>query len=131
MLLPDRAYVIIALISVKGSFIMHSLKELYKIGKGPSSSHTMGPDKAAHRFMKMYPGADKYKVILYESLAKTGKGHMTDYVLERAFGDIECEIVFDAETPTPEHPNTMDFFAYKNSEEIGQARFYSVGGGAI
>lgn len=110
---------------------MHSLKELYKIGKGPSSSHTMGPDKAAHRFMKMYPGADKYKVILYESLAKTGKGHMTDYVLERAFGDIECEIVFDAETPTPEHPNTMDFFAYKNSEEIGQARFYSVGGGAI
>lgn len=110
---------------------MHSLKELYKIGRGPSSSHTMGPDKAAHRFMKMYPGADKYKVILYESLAKTGKGHMTDYVLERAFGDIECEIVFDAETPTPEHPNTMDFFAYKNSEEIGQARFYSVGGGAI
>ena len=109
---------------------MHSLKHLYKIGKGPSSSHTMGPYNIANKFMKMYPDAQRYKVVLYDSLAKTGKGHMTDYVLYQAFGKDNCEVVFDTETRT-EHPNTMDLTAYKDESEIGSARFYSVGGGSI
>ena len=57
---------------------MKSIRDIYKIGRGPSSSHTMGPQAAAMRFAREYPKAAKYKVILYGSLAKTGKGHMTD-----------------------------------------------------
>ena len=62
---------------------MQSLRYLYRIGNGPSSSHTMGPITAARRFLTEIPDADEYKVILYGSLAKTGKGHMTDYAVER------------------------------------------------
>lgn len=110
---------------------MESLKYLYKIGKGPSSSHTMGPDKAAHRFLALYPRAERYKVVLYGSLAKTGVGHMTDVVLQQAFLGKACEIVLDPETQDIEHPNTMDFTAYLEDQELGSARFYSVGGGEI
>ena len=60
---------------------MESLKELYKIGTGPSSSHTMGPKKAAEAFVKRASDADRYKVTLYGSLAATGKGHMTDVAI--------------------------------------------------
>ena len=60
---------------------MESLKELYRIGTGPSSSHTMGPERAAHRFKEKYPQADRFLVTLYGSLAKTGKGHLTDDIL--------------------------------------------------
>lgn len=110
---------------------MLSLRQLYKIGKGPSSSHTMGPDKAARRFIDMYPDADKYKVVLYGSLAKTGVGHRTDWVLEQAFEGRSCNIVLEMNEEIEEHPNTMDFFAYYNSGESRTARFYSVGGGDI
>ena len=63
---------------------MESIKEIYKIGKGPSSSHTMGPKKAAEMFKGMYPGASSFTVTLYGSLAATGKGHMTDVALIEA-----------------------------------------------
>lgn len=109
---------------------MQSLRYLYRIGRGPSSSHTMGPDKAAHRFLEMYPDADSYRIVLYGSLAKTGKGHMTDAVLEQAFSGRKCEIVLDTETDTPEHPNTLDITAYIGGEEFTK-RFYSIGGGEI
>lgn len=111
---------------------MQSLKYLYRIGRGPSSSHTMGPDKAAHRFLEMYPDADKYKVVLYGSLAKTGVGHMTDAVLKEAFAEKECEIILDTETEVSadEHPNTLDITAYKGDEKFTK-RFYSIGGGEI
>ena len=109
---------------------MQSLRYLYRIGRGPSSSHTMGPDKAAHRFLEMYPDADSYRIVLYGSLAKTGKGHMTDAVLEQAFSGKKCEIVLDTETDTPEHPNTLDITAYMGGEEFTK-RFYSIGGGEI
>ena len=59
---------------------MQSIKELYKIGKGPSSSHTMGPERASRLFQKETPNADHYRVILYGSLSKTGKGLGTDPV---------------------------------------------------
>ncbi len=110
---------------------MQSLKYLYRIGRGPSSSHTMGPLAAAKRFIKDNPAAQKYKVVLFGSLAKTGKGHMTDTILEEAFEGKDCEIILDFETPTDRHPNTLDFYAYNDGEEVAYTRYYSVGGGEV
>ena len=59
---------------------MKSIREIYKIGKGPSSSHTMGPERAAKLFKAKNPDADAFKVILYGSLSATGIGHGTDRV---------------------------------------------------
>ena len=73
---------------------MESIRELYKIGRGPSSSHTMGPYKAAMSFKSKYPDADSYKAILFGSLAMTGAGHMTDKVICEAFEPKKCEVVF-------------------------------------
>ena len=111
---------------------MKSLKYLYKIGRGPSSSHTMGPDKAARYFKERNADADSYKVILYGSLSSTGKGHKTDEAILDVFEDSQIELVFGPhETEGLPHENTMDFFAYKNGEEIDFKRIMSVGGGQI
>ena len=110
---------------------MKSIKSIYKIGFGPSSSHTMGPSFATKDFLKLYSDADFIKVILYGSLAKTGKGHGTDRAVSETLNNVKREIIFDLETKTDVHPNTIDFFAYKNGEEIGKKRFYSIGGGEI
>lgn len=110
---------------------MQSLKYLYRIGKGPSSSHTMGPMEAAKRFLFEVTGADEYKVILYGSLAKTGKGHMTDSAILEVFDGKKCEIVFDCETPVEFHPNTMEIIAYSDNTEIKRKRYYSIGGGEV
>ena len=110
---------------------MQSLKYLYRIGNGPSSSHTMGPVSAAKQFLSQAPDCDRYQVILYGSLAKTGKGHRTDYALRQVFQDKRCEIVFDLETPTEYHPNMLDFLAFQNGEILRRQRFYSVGGGEV
>jgi len=110
---------------------MQSLRYLYRIGRGPSSSHTMGPLAAAERFLKEYPSADAYRVILYGSLAKTGRGHMTDFILKETFGERELDIVLDCDTPTDFHPNTMDIIAFNGGEETARVRYYSVGGGEI
>lgn len=110
---------------------MKSLKCLYKIGRGPSSSHTMGPDKAARYFKSAYPDADEYKVILYGSLSGTGKGHKTDEAILDVFeGGIEV-IFGSVETEGLPHENTMEFFAYKSGKEIARQRIMSVGGGQI
>ncbi|MCD8372310.1 MAG: L-serine ammonia-lyase, iron-sulfur-dependent, subunit alpha [Clostridia bacterium] len=108
---------------------MKSLLELYKIGRGPSSSHTMGPERAARLFSAAYPDADSYKVTLYGSLALTGKGHGTDSVLQKTFVK-PVTVAFDAKTETP-HPNTMDIYAVKDGAEAGYWRVFSIGGGAI
>jgi len=76
---------------------MKSIREIYKIGKGPSSSHTMGPERAADYFKKEYPQADAFQVILYGSLAKTGVGHGTDRVLKQTLSPLPTEIVFSKE----------------------------------
>ena len=110
---------------------MQSIREIYKIGRGPSSSHTMGPEKAAKVFLEKYKNAESYKVILYGSLAKTGKGHHTDLAINSVLGAERTEIVFDTETVGLPHENTMDFFAYSGGEEIGYMRALSVGGGDI
>lgn len=107
---------------------MKSLRELYRIGKGPSSSHTIGPERACLLFKAQYPDADSYEVTLYGSLAKTGAGHGTDTVIQSVLEKVS--IRFDTKTATP-HPNTMDIVAYKKGKREGQVRVYSVGGGAI
>ena len=108
---------------------MISIREIYKIGRGPSSSHTIGPERACKRFMKEFD-MDEVKVILYGSLAKTGKGHGTDRVIIKTFEPIKCEILMDEETKT-EHPNTMDLIAFKEGKETGRVRVKSIGGGDI
>ncbi|SHH55854.1 L-serine dehydratase [Sporobacter termitidis DSM 10068] len=111
---------------------MKSIMELYKIGSGPSSSHTMGPEKAARIFKGEHTDAEKFKAVLYGSLAKTGKGHMTDTAILRALSPTPADVAF---VPEPEfvltHPNTMDFFAYTGGRETGSMRVLSVGGGDI
>ena len=87
---------------------MKSLRELYRIGKGPSSSHTMGPNFAAKQFGGVFAEADAYRVTLYGSLAKTGKGHLTDQAVEQGLAPKPVEITFDMETGDLPHPNTMD-----------------------
>ncbi len=111
--------------------IIKSIKSVFKIGYGPSSSHTMGPSFAAADFMAKFPTADFIKVILYGSLAKTGKGHGTDRAIIDTLSNIKNEVVFDIDTPTDFHPNTVDFIAFENEKEIGSKRYYSIGGGEI
>ena len=110
---------------------MESLDQLYKIGRGPSSSHTMGPERACLAFMEHYPEPKEFKVILYGSLAKTGKGHGTDRVIEKTFAPHPCEVVFDFETADIPHPNTMDIIGLKEGKELKRARVLSIGGGSI
>lgn len=110
---------------------MKSLKELYRIGHGPSSSHTMGPETAAKLFLSETPEAERYTVTLYGSLASTGRGHLTDRAVLDVLGRERTDIRFDTETADLPHPNTMDFTALKGGREIGALRVLSVGGGAI
>lgn len=109
---------------------MESLKELYKIGCGPSSSHTMGPQKAAKYIKKKYPQATNYKVVLFQSLALTGKGHLTDYILKKELGENQTIISFDFNSIV-DHPNTLIIEAYKDNNLIGKHTFISVGGGSL
>ena len=110
---------------------MKSLRELYKIGKGPSSSHTMGPERAAKLFLAQHAQADHFRVVLYDSLAKTGKGHMTDKVLINTFSPLPVEVIFDVKSEGFAHPNAMDMIAYCGENELDRWRVYSIGGGTI
>ena len=111
---------------------MKSIREIYKIGKGPSSSHTMGPERAAQLFKQKHPDADGFRVILYGSLSKTGIGHGTDRVLREVLAPLPTELVFSTEElPKSAHPNTLDFIAIKNGEDTDRLRFESIGGGDI
>ena len=111
---------------------MKSLKELYKIGRGPSSSHTMGPEKACRIFKAKNDSADRFKVTLFGSLSATGKGHLTDRVIEETLAPTKTEVVFgDTAEENLAHPNTMVLVAYKSGKEIDRATVYSVGGGEI
>ena len=110
---------------------MKSIREIYKIGKGPSSSHTMGPERAAKLFKEKYPQADEFRVILYGSLCKTGVGHGTDRVVREVLSPLPTEIVFSDEVLEHSHPNTMDLIALQGGAEIGRLRVESIGGGDI
>ena len=101
---------------------MKSIKEIYKIGKGPSSSHTMGPERACRVFKSQYSDVDSYSVVL---------GHGTDSVIREVLSPTPTNIVFSKDLLEDAHPNTMDLLAYKNGGEIGRLRIESVGGGDI
>jgi L-serine dehydratase len=110
---------------------MESIRELYKIGRGPSSSHTIGPEKACLIFKDKNKQATEFKVILYGSLAKTGKGHATDVVIKKTLAPYKCDVEFNYSDVPIAHPNTMDMFAYENGTQIDQTRVLSVGGGSV
>ena len=108
---------------------MKSIKTVFKIGQGPSSSHTVGPFNAAKYFKKRNPNTDQIKVVLYGSLALTGGGHGTISAIKKVIPNAEIEL--NKNTNDIPHPNTMDFIAYKDGKEINKVRILSVGGGLI
>lgn len=110
---------------------MQSLRELYKIGNGPSSSHTMGPKRAVEWFKSKNPDADRFDVYLYGSLAFTGEGHLTDKIIAKTLYPTKTNIIFDTNFECTRHPNTMDIVAYKDGVKLASSRVYSVGGGTI
>lgn len=112
---------------------MKTLKELFKIGKGPSSSHTMGPQKAAKIFLENNRGASSFEVTLYGSLAATGKGHMTDIAIIEVLEPIApVRIIWKPDVFLPFHPNGMKFRSLTNDEKpINEWTVYSIGGGAL
>ena len=110
---------------------MKSIREIYKIGKGPSSSHTMGPAKAAQLFRDEQPEADSFRVVLYGSLSKTGVGHGTDRVIREVLSPLPTQIEFAGHAPEGCHPNTLDLYATKDGWQIGYLRVESIGGGDI
>ena len=111
---------------------MDTLKELFKIGSGPSSSHTMGPQRAAERFKNENPDAESFRAILYGSLAATGKGHLTDYIIEKTIAPKKVEIVWEEDIIKDFHPNGMKFEALDKDKNVtAEWTVYSVGGGTI
>ena len=111
---------------------MKSLKELYRIGPGPSSSHTIGPSNAAKIFLSHVENPKSFKVTLYGSLAATGKGHMTDVAIKNVLSPIApVEIEWKADVVPTFHTNGMKFIATLQNDEKLEWTVYSVGGGAL
>jgi L-serine dehydratase len=110
---------------------MESIKRIYKTGNGPSSSHTMGPQKAASNFKEKHPEADAFRVTLYGSLAATGKGHITDLAIINTLRPLPVEIIWKPETVLKFHPNGMYFEAFKDGKLLGDWTIFSVGGGDL
>lgn len=112
---------------------MKSIKELYRIGTGPSSSHTMGPRKAAEMFLTRHPEAASFKVTLYGSLAATGKGHMTDVaIIDTLEPTAPVDLIWQPKIFLPFHPNGMNFIALDaDGNELENWTVYSVGGGSL
>lgn len=111
---------------------MKSIRDIYKTGKGPSSSHTMGPERACRLFMAEQRDAEHFQAILHGSLALTGRGHGTDRVIRETFAPKPVEIIFQMAEDMPlSHPNTLDLIALRAGQAIGRMRIYSIGGGDI
>ncbi|MCG8410803.1 MAG: L-serine ammonia-lyase [Bacteroidales bacterium] len=111
---------------------MQSIKEIYKIGYGPSSSHTIGPVRACSIFVKRNPSIKNFRTTLYGSLAATGKGHHTDVAIEKTFSPHKVEIVWVPEKELPLHPNGMLFEAIDNNQNVVDSWcVYSIGGGDL
>lgn len=109
---------------------MRSLKEIFVIGNGPSSSHTMGPSFAVDYVLKKYPEAHFIKCFLFGSLASTGKGHLTDYIIDLKLKNIPHEIVIDNKKRV-KHPNTMVFVITDKNGKNYKEPIISIGGGTI
>lgn len=110
---------------------MESIKSVYKIGHGPSSSHTMGPNYAAEKFLKRNKEADKFVVELYGSLALTGKGHLTDKTILDVLGEYRTKVIFKPEICYEYHSNGMKFMAYKDDIKVDEWLVFSIGGGNL
>jgi L-serine dehydratase len=111
---------------------MESIKNIYRIGLGPSSSHTMGPRKAAEMFLRRHPGVASYAVTLYGSLAATGKGHLTDTAILGVFAGKSIELHWEPTVFLPRHPNGMKFEAFDEQHgSIDVWIAFSIGGGAV
>ncbi|MDO4690522.1 MAG: L-serine ammonia-lyase [Fusobacterium sp.] len=111
---------------------MDTLKELFKIGCGPSSSHTIGPQRAVGRAKEKFPNADSFIVELWGSLSATGKGHFTDWIIVETFKPMEVEIKWLPNFVHELHTNGMKFIAFdKDKKNIGEYTVFSVGGGTI
>jgi len=109
---------------------MESIKDIFIIGNGPSSSHTIGPSLAVDKILNDYKNIKKINVTLYNSLALTGKGHLTDKIIKEKLKDFDVEINYDIDSPTP-HPNTLDFDIVLADESKVHRRFFSIGGGTV
>ncbi len=111
---------------------MESLREFYKVGTGPSSSHTMGPRRAALDFIERCPSAVRFRVVLFGSLAATGKGHLTDEIVIKTFSPKPCEVIFNEEVTDLPHPNVLDIEGFdENGNVLLKKRYLSIGGGSI
>jgi len=111
---------------------LESISTIFKIGMGPSSSHTMGPRKAAERFSSEHPDAVSFTATLYGSLGATGKGHLTDRAIIDACRPRPVEIVWKPDVVLPLHPNGLDFSALdRQGHAVATWRVYSVGGGDV
>ena len=113
------------------SLKMKSIISLYRIGKGPSSSHTIGPERACRIIAESYGQADRFEAVLYGSLAKTREGHGTDRVIRETFAPVPCTVKNDLTNHKLRHPNTMDVLVYSRGELLAKCRVESVGGGKI
>jgi len=112
--------------------IMESIKHIYRIGYGPSSSHTMGPSRAAQIFSKRNQEAQSFCVTLYGSLAATGKGHLTDVAIRHVFEPKPVSLKWEPKTYLPRHPNALKLEAInEKNEAIDSWTVYSTGGGSI
>ena len=109
---------------------LRSIKEIFITGHGPSSSHTMGPYFASQYILKKYKGAKYIEVTLYGSLALTGKGHLTDFIIDKALKDVSHQVIFDKKTKT-KHPNTMTFKVIDSKDNEHLENVISIGGGSI
>ncbi len=110
---------------------MERLREIYKIGVGPSSSHTMGPQIAAEKFKTVFPNLVKVNCILYGSLALTGKGHLTDQIIEKTIAPIDIDVTFKMRETLPKHENGMELIGTLETGAKVKWTIYSIGGGNI
>lgn len=110
---------------------MKSVRNIYKIGIGPSSSHTMGPAFAAEKFLFKYPHVERAEITLFGSLSKTGKGHGTDRAMLEVFSGIPTTVTFCNDDVKLEHPNTLSIKGYVGDEQVADMTVLSVGGGEI
>ena len=108
---------------------LRSIKEIFITGHGPSSSHTMGPYFASQYILNKYKGIKNIEVTLFGSLALTGKGHLTDYIIDLALKDIPHKIIFNKKS-VKKHPNTMSF-KIETKERKYIENVVSIGGGSI
>lgn len=111
---------------------MESIKEIFRIGYGPSSSHTMAPRRASELFLRDHKAAARFEITLFGALAATGKGHLTDKAILDVLGQDRTKIIWKADTFLDLHPNAMQFEAFDNEDKLLDSRkYYSIGGGKI